>query len=184
MEWTVHGERTIYDSPWLSLRRVDVEIPGGRRFEHHVVRSPGPAVGTIVRGESGLLLLYRHRVLIGRWGWEIPAGGAEPNEPLASAAARETLEETGWRPGQISHCFGYDPMNGLSDQRFEVFLAEGATSQSQPQDQSESSVVEWVDLDRVRELIRTGSVSDGLTLTALLWWFSFGRVLPPREAVL
>lgn len=95
----MHGERTIYDSPWFALGLLDVEVPGGQRFEHHVVRSRGPAVGTIVHGPQGVLLLYRHRVLTGRWGWEIPFGCAEQGEPLASAAAREVLEETGWKPG-------------------------------------------------------------------------------------
>jgi hypothetical protein len=42
--WIEHGERAIYDSPWVSLHLVDVEVPGGHRFEHHVVRRdrPGP----------------------------------------------------------------------------------------------------------------------------------------------
>ena len=33
MQWTVHGRRTIYDSPWMSLDLVDVEQPDGNRFE-------------------------------------------------------------------------------------------------------------------------------------------------------
>ena len=47
-EWTVHGERSIYDSEWMSMRMVDVETPSGVRFEHHVVRMPGDAAGTLV----------------------------------------------------------------------------------------------------------------------------------------
>ena len=38
MRWTVHGERSIYDSEWMRLVLVDVEIPGVERFDHHVVR--------------------------------------------------------------------------------------------------------------------------------------------------
>lgn len=49
MRWAVHGERVIYDSPWVRLALVDVEIPGGNRFEHHVIRSAHPAVGVVVR---------------------------------------------------------------------------------------------------------------------------------------
>ena len=33
MQWRVHGRRTIYDSPWISLDRVDVEQPDGNRYE-------------------------------------------------------------------------------------------------------------------------------------------------------
>ncbi len=29
MQWTVHGERAIYESPWVSLCLVDVEISDG-----------------------------------------------------------------------------------------------------------------------------------------------------------
>ena len=29
MQWTVHGRRTIYDSPWISLDLVDAEQPDG-----------------------------------------------------------------------------------------------------------------------------------------------------------
>ena len=34
----IHGERLVYDNPWVKLALVDVEPPGGERFEHHVVR--------------------------------------------------------------------------------------------------------------------------------------------------
>lgn len=176
MQWTVHGERTIYDSRWCSLRLLDVEVPGGTRFEHHVLRSPGAAVGTVVQGDDdGVLLMYRHRVLTGHWGWEIPAGGADAGEALADAAARETLEETGWKPEGLVPLFAYDPMNGISDQRFALFLADGAVHVGEPEDASESSRVEWVPRARVRSLIRDGEVPDGLTLTALLWWLTFDR---------
>src|SRR5437870_1564720 len=48
MRWTVHGERTIYESEWLCLALTDVEVPGGERFDHHVVRMPDKAAGTVV----------------------------------------------------------------------------------------------------------------------------------------
>ncbi len=93
----MHGERTLYESRWCSLGLVDVEVPDGPRFEHHVLRTPGGAVGTVVQGgDDSVLLLYRHRVLTGRWGWEIPAGAVDPGEASVEAASRETLEETGW----------------------------------------------------------------------------------------
>ena len=40
MRWTVHGERVIYDSPWVRLALTDVEIPGGRRFGDVDGRAP------------------------------------------------------------------------------------------------------------------------------------------------
>lgn len=42
--WRAHGERSIYDSPWVWLGQVDVEPPGGDRYWHHVVRLRKAAV--------------------------------------------------------------------------------------------------------------------------------------------
>src|SRR3989442_683368 len=75
VRWTVHGERSLYESEWLRLVLVDVEIPDGDRFEHHVIRFPNHAAGTVVRDpDRGVLLLWRHRFITDTWGWEIPAG--------------------------------------------------------------------------------------------------------------
>ncbi|MCW2681104.1 MAG: hydrolase [Frankiales bacterium] len=169
----MHGSRPVYSSDWVGLDLVDVEIPDGARFEHHVVRSPRPAVGTVVVGPAGVLLLYRHRFITGTWGWEVPAGGVDVDESLPAAAAREVLEETGWRPGPLRRLHGYHPSNGLSDQRFELFLASGASYVGEPSDPGESSRVEWVPAAEVRRLVAAGEVQDGLSVTALLWWLAF-----------
>jgi 8-oxo-dGTP pyrophosphatase MutT (NUDIX family) len=179
VEWVVHGERSVYDSAWVSLSLVDVEVPDGARFDHHVVRLPRPAVGVVVNDpDRGVLLLWRHRFITGSWGWEVPAGGVDAGESVEAAAAREVLEETGWAPGRLRRMHGYHPSNGLSDQRFELYAAAGATYVGEPTDPAESSKVEWVPVARVRELLAQGEVVDGLSLTALLWWCAFGPVQP------
>jgi 8-oxo-dGTP pyrophosphatase MutT (NUDIX family) len=175
VEWTVHGERRLYDSPWVSLHLTDVEIPNGPRFEHHVVRTPRPAVGVVVESEGRVLLLWRHRFITQSWGWEVPAGSVDVGESLTEAAHRETLEETGWAPGPLTALVGYHPTNGLSDQRFELFYAATATKVGEPSDPAESSRVEWVPAEQVRTAVRGGDVPDGMSLTALLWWMAIHR---------
>jgi 8-oxo-dGTP pyrophosphatase MutT (NUDIX family) len=177
MRWRVHGERSLYDSDWVSLRLVDVEIPGGPRFEHHVVRFPLPATGVVVHDPArGVLLLWRHRFITDSWGWEVPAGRVEHGEPIELAAAREVLEETGWRPGPIRPLIAYHPSNGASDQTFRLFLAAGATHVGEPEDAHEAERIEWVPVDRVRELLATGQISDGMSVTALTTAFTFGHL--------
>jgi 8-oxo-dGTP pyrophosphatase MutT (NUDIX family) len=177
MRWIVHGERSLYESEWLNLRMVDVEIPGERRFEHHVVRFPNPAAGVIVHDtERGVLLLWRHRFITDTWGWEIPAGKVEPGESLEEGAAREALEETGWRPGSLRFVVRYHPTNGVSDQTFNIFLADGATHVGEPTDPSESERIEWVPVEEVRAALRDGRITDGLSLGGLATAFAIGMV--------
>ncbi|MCB0997823.1 MAG: NUDIX hydrolase [Acidimicrobiales bacterium] len=173
MKWVVHGERLVYDSPWVRLALTDVEIPDGPRFEHHVIRMPAEAAGTVIHdADRGVLLLWRHRFTTDTWGWEVPAGRIDEGETPIEAAAREAFEETGWRPGPIRPLTSYFPHNGTSDATFHLFAADGATHVGPPSDPTESERVEWVPVDAVRDEIRAGRVGDGLSLTALLWWFA------------
>lgn len=169
MRWQTFGERTVYDSPWVRVALVDVDVPGVGRLDHHVVRMPAQAAGTVVHdAERGVLLLWRHRFITDTWGWEVPAGRLEGDETPAQAAAREALEETGWRPGPLSPLVQYHPTNGSSDQTFHVFVADGATYVGEPADAFESERIAWVPLDEVRDLVRDGGIGDGLSLTGLL----------------
>lgn len=173
--WAVLGERTLYDSPWVSLHLIDVVQPGGHRYSHHAVRQPSPAVACVVRRASGdaqeVLMMWRHRVVPDTWGWEVPAGRLEPGETAEAAAARETLEETGWTVSGVRHLTGFNPIGGVGDHRFEVCLAEAGECVGTP-DPAESDRVEWVPLPAVRELVLTGQVQEGLSLVALLWLLS------------
>jgi hypothetical protein len=87
MRWTVHGERVIYDNEWIRLVLTDVELPSGQRFEHHVVRLPHEAAGTVVDDpDRGVLLL-----------WRFVATSAEyVGEPTDGDEA-ERVEWLGWR---------------------------------------------------------------------------------------
>ncbi|HZJ27261.1 MAG TPA: NUDIX hydrolase [Acidimicrobiia bacterium] len=177
MRWTVHGERILYESEWVRLALTDVEVPGGERFEHHVVRTPNQAAGTVVADpDRGVLLLWRHRFITDTWGWEIPAGLIEPGETPEEAAARETLEETGWRPGPLQPLVRYEPNSGLSDQVFHLFIAEGAEHVGEPSDPGEAERVAWVAVDEVRVIIGRGEMAHGLSLTAVLYAFTFGAL--------
>lgn len=174
VRWTTHGERPIYDSEWIRLVLVDVEIPEGDRFDHHVVRFPQAASGTVIHDpDRGVLLLWRHRFITDTWGWEIPAGRIERDETPERAAHREALEETGWSPGPLRRLGSYAPSNGTTDQIFHLFRAEGAEHVGEPTDPTESERVAWVPIPEIRDAIAAGEIFDGLSLTALLWSLAF-----------
>ena len=169
MKWTVHGERFVYESDWMSVALADVELPDGERFEHHALRSVARAVGTVIHdAERGVLMLWRHRFIPDTWGWEIPAGKVDEGESLEDAAIREAVEETGWRPHAVRPLISYTPMGGLCDQVFDVFLAEGADHIGEPESQHESDRIEWIPVPRVFDLIRAGDIKDGFALVGVM----------------
>jgi 8-oxo-dGDP phosphatase len=169
MEWTVHGRRAIYESSWISLDLVDVELPDGRRFEQHVVRMARPVAAVVVVDERDrVLLMWRHRHVTDTWGWEIPAGRVEEGESLEEAAVRETEEETGWRPGPLRLIVASQPSNGSIESRHYLYRADEATYTGPPADITEAERIEWLPLARVRELIARGDIVNGPTLIGLL----------------
>lgn len=179
MKWIVHGERVIYDSPWVRLAVTDVELPGGPRFEHHVIRATAEAAGVVVNDpERGVLMLWRHRFATDTWGWEIPGGRVDEGESPVAAGAREVLEETGWQPGSLRVLGRYFPQNGFCDAVFNLFITNSADYVGEPSDPYESERVEWVSWATLRSEIAAGRVGDGLSLTALLWTLAQGLDAP------
>lgn len=176
MKWIEHGRRTMYDSPWVRVELADVEIPNGPRFEHHVLAMPRTSNTAVVTDDQDrVLLLYRHRFISGRWGWEVPGGWGDPGEQPIGTIRREVEEETGWRPGEVTVMTEYYAMTGISDAHFTVFHVTGSERIGEPEDKSESSRVEWVPLDVVRKLAATGEITDGPSLAALTYFLGIYR---------
>jgi 8-oxo-dGTP pyrophosphatase MutT (NUDIX family) len=169
VRWTVHGEQPVYSSEWVTVTLADVELPDGRRFPHHVLRMPTDGVAVVVRRGDDVLMLWRHRIVTDAWGWEVPAGAVDAGESPEQAAARETLEETGWRPRGLRRLGGYAPMSGRCDQRTHVFVADGADHVGEPEDVHEAERIEWIPAARLPDLLRSGEICEGYTITALAW---------------
>lgn len=164
--WIVHCTQRVYTSEWINVDLDDVEVPGGHRFAHHVLRFPRTSVGAVVLEGDSALLLWRHRFTVDAWGWEIPAGWSDPGEEPERAVRREIEEETGYRVASVQPLTTYHPMSGISSQRYQLFTATGAQRVSDPE-AAEASRVEWIPLPKIRDLIASGGVPDGPSLTAL-----------------
>lgn len=176
MKWTEHGRRSVYESDWVRVELADVEIPGGPRFEHHVLAMPRTSNTAVVTDADGrILLIYRHRFIADAWGWEVPGGWGDPGEEPAETIRREIEEETGYRPGRLEVMTGYYAMTGISDAYFTVSHATGAVRIGEPEDVSESTRIEWHSPDAVRKLLANGEVIDGPSVTALAYYLAIHR---------
>ena len=117
VRWLIHGEQEVWASPWLSVRRLDVEQPDGRRVDYHAIRLSDVAAVVVTDAEDRVLLMWRHRFLTDTWAWELPMGIVEPGEAPIEAAARELEEETGWRSGPLTELIHSQPGAGIIDSR-------------------------------------------------------------------
>lgn len=166
--WTIHGERNIYDNKWVSLDLWDIEPPGMKRFEHHVVKLHHVAITAVLDEQDRVLMLWRYRFVPQQWGWELPGGIVDAGEEARTTAEREVVEETGWRPLNVEHVVTYQPMVGMVDSPHEIFIAQGAERVGDPTDAEEAGHVEWVPLSDIPGLMARGDLMGSGTLVALL----------------
>ena len=135
--WQVFGERTVYDSPWVRVVRVDVQPPAGDRFEHHVLRLQRVVMALVLSEDrSSVLMLRRHRFVTDEIGWELPGGIVDAGESGLEAAARETLEETGYEASAGRLLAAFQPMIGMVDARTRSTCSKSRSSSARPPTQS------------------------------------------------
>jgi 8-oxo-dGDP phosphatase len=171
-EWLVHGERTVYDNPWVRLVLVDVEPPSGRRFEHHVVRLQRVALALVSDVQDRVLMLRRHRFVTGQVGWELPGGIVDAGESSVEAARRETAEETGWEPAELRPLAAFQPMIGMVDTPHDVFWTDVVRKIGDPTDVEESGEVGWVAAEDVIGMIDRGQILGSGSIVGLLRWLA------------
>lgn len=172
--WRNLGEEPVVETPWFRLRRAQVELPGGRRLDHYLLRMP-PYLQTVMLDDRGrVLLLWRHRFIPDSWGWEIPSGIADPDEDLPAAAAREALKESGWEPVRPELLMRLEPSGGLTDSVAHIYLSRQAVYRGAPGADFEAERIEWIPLADVPGLVANGQLRAAATAAALLFLVARG----------
>ncbi len=171
------ARRTLLENPWMRVHLDELLLDSGTRQDHWVVDYQRIGVGVVpVTAGENLLLGLHYRPTVGRWGWEIAAGGVEPGEDLAGAALRELIEETGHDAERIEPLGQFCPAPGLGNERFVLYLAHPlrpAPGAHLDRDEiHELDEFTWGDFTRA---LQRGDIFDGMTITAVLWWRALRR---------
>ncbi|MGH3646296.1 MAG: NUDIX hydrolase [Micromonosporaceae bacterium] len=183
--WTIRSERLVDDTRRAHVSIADVQLPDGGVFEQWVLRLPKAAMVVVVRDDA-VLMMWRHRWIFDRWVWELPGGYLDDGEDPAVCAAREVEEETGWRPGPLKFLMSIQPMVGTADAENLIYVAEGAEHVGDPPDVNEAERIEWIPLDRLHDLIRSGEIVGAATVAGVLGaqsttWSSTGCSTAARQ---
>ena len=167
-EWRADVLAVEHENPWFRVLRQGVLRPDGSVGTHFTIQHARPSVGIVVVERGSFLLLRQHRFIVNRFVWAIPSGSVDPGETNLAAAIRELEEETGIRTATCRSLGSYFPSYGVSDQIFEVFVAESVLSNGGRVQSAEVIGMEWFTREEVKGMIRNNEIVDGLSLVPLL----------------
>jgi len=162
------GSEIKFQGRLLTLRVDTVRLPDGTVSTREVVVHPGAVAMVPLLDAEHVLLVRQWRTAAGRALLEIPAGTLAPGEEPQACAARELMEEVGYRPARLTPLYATYLAPGYSSEKLHVFLAEGLTPEKLAQDEDENLEVVSLTWTEIDTLLLEGGFADSKTLAGLL----------------
>ena len=170
-----HEEKTleknyIYQGKILNLRVDDALLEDGTKCKREIVEHGGGACVLYVESDK-VLFVKQYRYAYGETVCEIPAGKLNAGEDPKKAAARELEEETGVRAARLELLYETYPTPGYTNERIYIYRAFDGQHTQTHLDEGEFLDVEWIPLNRVKEMLKRREIKDGKTIIALQAYF-------------
>jgi ADP-ribose pyrophosphatase len=163
----------IYKGPIFGIRRDEVIEPSGVRATREVITHPGSVVVLPVLPDGRILMIRQYRHATRQYLWELVAGRIDTGEKPRQAAARELIEETGYRARKFRIFLDVFPTPGFLEERMFILLAEGLTAGvAQPED-DEKIVSRTYTRKQLEEMIRRGKLRDAKSIAGILYYLRF-----------
>lgn len=163
----------IFVGKSFGVRRDELIEPTGVRTMREVVTHPGSVVVLPVLSDGRIVLVRQYRHAVGQYMWELVAGRMEKGENPKQGAARELVEETGYRAKKLTVFLDIVPTPGFLQERMYLLLAEGLTSGKARPEEDEKLIVGTYSKKQLEEMIRTGKMRDAKSIAGLLFYFRF-----------
>ena len=163
----------IYKGPVFGVRRDEVLEPGGVRTVRDVITHPGSVVVLPVLPDGRILLIRQYRHATRQYLWELVAGRIDSGESVRQAAARELIEETGYRAQRFRVFLDVFPTPGFLEERMYILLAEKLTPGEAQPEEDERITVKTFQPAALERMIRLNVLRDAKTIAGLLYYFHF-----------
>jgi len=165
----------IYQGRVFGLRRDEVEEPSGLRTTREVITHPGSVVVLPVLPDGRIVMVRQYRHATRQYLWELVAGRKEPEETPKEGAARELLEETGYRAKRFKVFLDVFPTPGFLEERMYLLLAEGLTAGEAQPEEDEKIEVRPFKLKELKQMIKSGRLQDAKSIAGILYYLTFLR---------
>ncbi len=170
-KWRTETAETVFRHPLLELQDrqlVTESSTGGIDRRRAIVLETPDWVNVIPLTADGRVLLIRQwRYGIEGVTLEIPGGVVDPGEEPAATAARELLEETGYRAGRVRPIGKVHPNPAIHNNQTFTYVAEDLVQVGPPEGDGEEEIeLTSAALTEIPGLIRDGTITHSLVIAA------------------
>jgi len=170
----------VYEGSVFGVRRDDVLEPTGVRATREVITHPGSVVVLPVLPDGRIVMIRQYRHATRQFLWELVAGRIDAGENPKQAAARELIEETGYRAKEFRLFLEVFPTPGFLEERMYILLAEGLTQgEAEPEDDEKITVRAYAQCE-LETMIQRGKLHDAKSIAGLLYYFRFLASAPKK----
>lgn len=180
------GEReVIFRGAKFDFERISFRSPSGKTIRREIVRHPGAVciLPLLKRTNEALkvVLIRNLRPALGEELWELPAGTLEPPEAPDVCAARELIEETGYRAGRIEFLGAFYTTPGMTDELMRAYVATELTEVGQQLEEDERIRPVAVLVSEVFAMLDRGELMDGKSMVTLMLGARRGVIASPTK---
>jgi ADP-ribose pyrophosphatase len=169
----VLSSKMVYEGAIFGVRKDEVIEPSGVHATREMITHPGSVVVLPVLPDGRIVLIRQYRHAAKQYLWELVAGRIDAGENPRKAAARELIEETGYRAKHFRVFLDVFPTPGFLEERMFILLAEGLTAGDAEPEEDEKIISRVYTRKELEEMIRLGKLRDAKTIAALLYYFRF-----------
>lgn len=165
--WRQISSECVADCKVFKVLKNRFRHPDGREGDFFInVSADWVQVAPIIGGDS-VLLVNQYRFGVDKFSWEFPGGIMEKGETPEEAAARELLEETGYK-GQIKLIGGFSPNPAIQNNRAFFTVAKNceklAETHWDEHEELESKIVKISDLD---DMVFSGQIHHSIAINGV-----------------
>ena len=180
------SSREVFHGHLINVEHWQVLLPNGQEALREVVRHRGAAAVVPLDDAGNVTLVRQHRVAVGRFTWEIPAGKLDsPGEDMLDCARRELEEETGLQARHFRLLTVMDTTPGFCDERIGIYLATGLSQHGAHTDADEFLNAARMPLSDAVNMVMSGEIHDSKTIAGLLmaWSLRVREAAAPFDAL-
>ena len=160
----------VFEGKLLRVRCDEAVLPDGAPCTREFVEHGGGACVLYVE-EDKVVFVRQYRYPYSESVYEIPAGKLDKGEDPKVTALRELEEEAGIRAEKVELLFVMYPSPGYTNEKIYIYRAFDGKKVASHLDEGEFLDVEYIPLERAKEMMQNGEINDAKTLIALQAYF-------------